>query len=159
MSPFLLTWSQGFHVIPIIPLGMHSGYHCPSQMKDVLKLLLSGAIPCTKLIQMFWDVEWGLKCPGFDILALLHTCCMSVGKYWVSSLPHFLGCEINNSTLMRTHPQKCKSWHIIKAQQLLTITCPCQHHHCYCCLTEDSRWDASGKNGYRRELAFLTSMI
>lgn len=50
MSPFLLTWSQGFHVIPIVPLGMHSGYHSPSQMQDVLKLLLSAAIPCTKLL-------------------------------------------------------------------------------------------------------------
>ena len=121
-------------------MGMRSGYHCPSQMQDVLKLLLSGAIPCTKLIQMFWDAEWGLKCPGFDILALLHTCCMAVGKHRVSSLPHFLGCEINNnSTLMCTHPQKCKSWHTIKAQQLLTITCPCQHHHCYCLLLSDGR--------------------
>lgn len=81
MSLFLLTWSQGFHVIPINTPGMRSGYHCPSQVQDVLKLLLSAAIPFTKLLQMFWDVEWGLKCPGFDILALLHTCCMVVGKY------------------------------------------------------------------------------
>lgn len=144
---FSLSHKPGYHLDASISVHMASRIPCHSHHPPgdglqlslsplnagwCLKLLLSAVTPCVQPIQMFWDVKWGFKWPGFDILALPHTCCMPVDKYWVSSLPPFLGCEINNSaTIMCIHPYTCKSWYTIKVQQLLTIMCLCQHHHYY----------------------------
>lgn len=99
---YFCTHSQGFHVIPLIPLGMGYSSRCPSQIQDdVLKLLLSAATHCPQLIQM-GCIGWRFKMPWVGYIdftkQLYHILAVWL---WASQewllCPPLLDCEIKNS--------------------------------------------------------------